>query len=161
MSHPGYECLHVPVHAARTRLFGIPAWLLVAVVLVVTGKVYGPWVFLAPVLLLAATLTVVVLLATRRATHAATDSPDGSGDGPAGGEELMGLTGLRLVCVGCGQQPATSVLAAAGYQLPVCAGCRTVAETRLDAPSLPHPITTPPLARSLPDGATHPFGGTR
>jgi hypothetical protein len=149
--HP-YECLHVPVKVARTRVFGLPLWLLWIAVAGVAFKLYGPWLFLAPLLALlaiAAAVAVILAVRARRSPTARVEASNGS----TGAETLVAaapsltvcgaLPGAvsavtALPCMGCGTDPATSVLEVAGYRIPVCGPCRTIAEPRIGTlPAIP------------------------
>ena len=134
MSFEPYQCLHVPVKAAQVRVCGLPlgvVWLAAAVAAV---KVCGPWLFLAPVVVILVTVAVVIVLAVVRADPATAD-----GDGHAGapvevltGAPVVVLSGTGpLPCMGCGTGPATGVLEVAGYRVPVCGSCQATAAARL------------------------------
>lgn len=146
MSFEPYECLHVPVQAGKVRVFGLPVWVLLLAAAVVVGKLYGPWVFLAPPLALLAVTALVLAVRRWRRTH----HPDprhsnqehgqghGSGDGP--GVPVDVLTGAPVVvlsttgplpCMGCGASRATAVVEVSGYRIPVCGPCHITAQVRI------------------------------
>lgn len=136
-----YECLHVPVQAATTvRLLGVPLWVLQLAVGVLLWHLYGPWVFLAPALLLAVIAgTAALIVWWRRRTDAdpqgvgiaGTDTAAYAADVTDAGQVAGGWAGL--VCLGCGRSAAAGMLAIAGYRIPVCDPCRVVAEGRITA----------------------------
>jgi hypothetical protein len=141
MSFTPYECLHVPVKAAQARVFGLPLWVLWLAVAAVAVKLYGPWLVLAPVLVILAILAAVIVLAAVRANTAdpadttAETRVDGSTGAPVdvlSGAPVVVLSSTgSLPCMGCGTDPATSVLEVSGYRIPVCGPCRGMAETRI------------------------------
>lgn len=142
MSAGPYECLHVPVKAAQVRVFGLPLWVLWLAVAAVAVKLYGPWLVLAPVLVLTTILAVVILRAVRTTTAPAGGVGEASGPSDSPGVLVDALTGAPVVvlsgtgslpCMGCGTDPALSVLEVSGYRIPVCGPCRDTAETRLAA----------------------------
>ena len=135
MSHLGYECLHVPVQAARLRVFGLPLWVLPLIAAAAAWKIAGPWVILAPVLVVILGVGTAVVVAVLRS---------GPQDGPtataAGGGPVDVLTGAPVVvlssigavaCIGCGTEVATAVLEVSGYRIPVCGTCHDTAHARL------------------------------
>jgi hypothetical protein len=135
VSFEPYQCLHVPVKAAQVRVFGLPLWLVWLAVAAVAVKVYGPWLILAPVLLILTTAGAVVVLAVLRSRPA---DPGTSGTGT--GARVDVLTGAPVVvlsavgalpCMGCGAGPATGVLEVSGYRIPVCGTCEATAAARL------------------------------
>ena len=66
----GYRCVHVPLTHARSG-GAMKGALIVAAVAVVAWKVFGPWVILTPLLVLAALVALVVTIRVRKARGAA------------------------------------------------------------------------------------------
>ena len=137
MSHLGYECLHVPVQAARLRVFGLPLWVLPLIAAAAAWKIAGPWVILAPVLVVilgVGTAVVVAVLRSGPTAPAATAAGTTSG-GPVDvltGAPVVVLSGIGAVpCIGCGTGPATAVLEVSGYRIPVCGTCQATAHARI------------------------------
>jgi hypothetical protein len=138
VSFEPYQCLHVPVKAAQARVFGVPLWLAWLAVAAAAVKVYGPWLVLAPALVLLVTAAAVIVLAAvrTRATGPAAGTATG---GRAAVDVLTGapvvaLSGLGpLPCMGCGTGAAMSVLEVGGYRIPVCDTCQATAQTRITA----------------------------
>ena len=138
MSHLGYECLHVPVQAAKLRVFGVPLWVLPLIAGAVTCKVVGPWVILAPVLVVILGVGTAVVVAVLRSGP--TDPTTGTAGGTTSGGPVDVLTGAPVVvlsgigalpCIGCGTGTATAVLEVSGYRIPVCGTCQATAHARL------------------------------